>query len=315
MFFSITTCLYLLTIPVIYTNIYPSHATNFINFMFIMNISLNYEKFLLDTLDNYCRVKIYITSKINNNKNIINNLLYKIGYYKNIHFEYKLLNAHLYTDLSQNYNITSFFNNNYDIDKIDKNLFIQVYYKFNIKFEDNIHIRIKLNFIFCNKEYILYIPYNLKNDNYIQYPPYTNEIMDKYKNNIVIPMHKTYNKKYPIYTFLTMNFREIDECKIYYNDDSKIENIDITDYIKKINTPFNDMGILYDCSIPISWICNDNYINIDDFKKICLKYSNYYFNEEKMELEENIYESNDLNNTFISPILREYIDKKINENK
>ena len=43
MFFSITTCLYLLTIPVIYSNIYRSHSTNFINFIFIMNISLNYK--------------------------------------------------------------------------------------------------------------------------------------------------------------------------------------------------------------------------------------------------------------------------------
>jgi len=310
MFFSITTCLYLLTIPVIYTNIYTSHATNFINFMFLMNIIINYETFLLGTVDNYCRIKYYITSKIKNNKNIINNLLYKISYYKNTHFEYQLLNAHLYTDLSQNYNITSYFNNNYDIDKIDKNLFTLICDNFNIKFEDNIHIRIKLNFIFCNKEYILYIPYNLKND--IQYPPYTNEIMDKFKNNIVIPIHETYNKKYPLYTFLTINFKDIDECKIYYNDNSYT---DITDYIKKIATPFNDIGILYDCSIPVSWICNDNYINTENFTKICLKYSNYYFNEEKIELEENIYESNDLNNIFISPILKIYIDKKIDENK
>jgi hypothetical protein len=310
MFFSITTCLYLLTIPVIYTNIYSSHATNFINFMFIMNISLNYKTILLDSVDNYCRIKIYISNKINNNKNIFNNLLYKIGYYKNTHFEYQLLNAHLYTNLSQNYNITSFFNNNYDIDKIDKKLFTRIYEDFNIYFDDNENIRIKLNFIFCNKEYILYIPYNLKNE--VQYPPYTNEIMDKYKNNIVTPIHETYNKKYPLYTFLIINFKDIDECKIYDNNDSYI---DIKDYIKKINTPFNDMGILYDCCIPVSWVCNDNYINIDNFKKICLKYSNFYFNEEKMELEENIYESNDLNNTFISPIMKIYIDKKIGENK
>ena len=132
--------------------------------------------------------------------------------------------------------------------------------------------------------------------------------MDKYKNNIVMPIHETYNKKYPLYTFLTMNFREIDECKIYYNDDS---NIDIKDYIKKINTPFNDMGVLYGCDIPISWIYNDNDVSTYNFKKICLKYSNFYFNEEKMELEENIFESNDLNKTFISSILKEYIDKKI----
>ena len=112
-----------------------------------------------------------------------------------------------------------------------------------------------------------------------------------------------------------MNFREIDECKIYYNDDSNIGHIDIKEYIKKINTPFNDMGILYNCSIPILWICNDNYVSIENFKKICMKYSNYYFNEEKMELEENIYESNDLNNIFISHILKIYIDKKIEESK
>ena len=32
-----------------------------------------------------------------------------------------------------------------------------------------------------------------------------------------------------------------------------------------------------------------------------------------MELEENIFESNDLNNTCISSILKEYFDKKIEE--
>ena len=63
MFFSITNCLYLLTIPVIYSNIYRSHSTNFINFIFIMNITLNYETILLDSVDKYCRAKIYITSK------------------------------------------------------------------------------------------------------------------------------------------------------------------------------------------------------------------------------------------------------------
>ena len=56
--------------------------------------------------------------------------------------------------------------------------------------------------------------------------------MDKFKNNIVNPIHKTYNKKYPLYTFLTMNFKDIDECKIYNNDDSNIGHIDIKEYIK-----------------------------------------------------------------------------------
>ena len=114
-----------------------------------------------------------------------------------------------------------------------------------------------------------------------------------------------------------MNFRELDECKIYYSDETYTDDryTDIKEYVKKINTPFNDMSMLYNCSIPILWICIDNHININNFKKICLKYSNFYFNEEKMELEENIFESNDLNNTFISPILKEYIDKKIEETK
>ena len=71
MFFSITTCLYLLTIPVIYTNIYPSHATNFINFMFLMNIIINYETILLDSVDKYCRIKYYITSKINKGQYLV----------------------------------------------------------------------------------------------------------------------------------------------------------------------------------------------------------------------------------------------------
>jgi hypothetical protein len=312
MFFSIKNFIYLATIPVIYSNIYICHATPFINFIYSINIFLNYETILLDVVDNFCITKIYINDKINTNKNIINNLLYKIGYYKNTHFEYELLNAYLYVDLSKRINIKSFFTTNHDInniDKINKQLFLQIYNYFNIEFQDNIHLRIKLDFVFCDKPYVLYIPYYLEDN--IPYPPYTNKIIDNYKNNIVIPYHKISNKKYPLYSFLSMNFREIDECKIHYNDGI---TIDIKEYVKKINTPFNDMGILYNCNIPILWVCIDNSININYFKKICLKYSNYYFNEEKMELEENIFECNDLNSMFLSPYVKEYIDNKSNNN-
>lgn len=306
MFLNIKNFIYLATIPVIYNNIYISRNTALINFIYIFNVAFNYKIILLDIIDKYCMTKIYIQDKINNNKNIINNLLYKIGYYKNKHFEYQLLNAYLYTNLSKRINITSFFNNNYDIDKIDKKLFTYIYEYFNIEYENNNHIRIRFDFMFCNKEYILYVPYNSKNN--IPYPPYTNEIIEKYKNNIVIPIHHTYNTTYPLYTFLSMNFREIDECKIHYSDGIIIN---IKDYIKKINTPFNDMGVLYGCNIPILWVCIDNNININYFKKIYLKYTNYYFNEEKMDLEENIFESSDLNTMFISPIIKEYIDNKL----
>ena len=101
MFLNIKNFIYLATIPVIYNNIYISRNTALINFIYIFNVAFNYKIILLDIIDKYCMAKIYIQDKINNNKNIINNLLYKIGYYKNKHFEYQLLNAYLYINLSK----------------------------------------------------------------------------------------------------------------------------------------------------------------------------------------------------------------------
>ena len=64
MFLNIKNFIYLTTIPFIYSNIYISRATPFINFIYVINISLNYKTILLDTVDSYCRAKIYITNKI-----------------------------------------------------------------------------------------------------------------------------------------------------------------------------------------------------------------------------------------------------------
>ena len=319
MFLNNTNFIYLCALPVIYCNINISKYTNFINFIYLSNIIFNYKTFLLDTVDYYTRTKYYIEHFYKNSKDKLNNFLYKIGYYKSKYFEYELLNAYLYKDISNKVNIKLYFDNNYDIDKINKNTFMQIFDIYNIEINsDNVRInpdiRIRLDFKFYGKKYILYIPYSYnKNiytnctEKYIPYPPFTNDIMNKYKNNIVEPFNKKYISKYPLYSLMNINFKFIDECKINYNNNT---SRNIKEYIEMINTPFYDMGILYNCSIPIAWICSDNYVKCNDFKSIYLKYSSYYFNEEKMEFKENIIEIDNLNDIFVSDILEEYICNK-----
>ena len=202
MIFSNTNFIYLCALPVIYCNRHISKYTNFINFIYLSNIVLNYKTFLLDTVDYYTRAKYYIQYFYKNNKDKLNNFLYKIGYYKSKYFEYELLDAYIYKDISNKVNIKLFFDKNYDIDKINKNTFIQIFDMFNIEInQDNIRmnqdIRIRLDFKFYGKKYIVYIPYNYNkniypnsNEKYIPYPPFTNDIMNKYKNNIVEPFNK-----------------------------------------------------------------------------------------------------------------------------
>lgn len=301
--------IYTFTFPTIYVNYinFREHTsyTNFINFMYLYILFFNYKPILMDIVDNYANIMYYYHHYYPICKRFI-----KEKIYKNPYPEFDLINATLYTNLTKKTDVTSFFNNSNTIKTltmIDSYTFDLLAYKYNLVLKNSTKltdIRLRLEFIFNEKKYIIFIPYEIKR--YVSYPPFTNQIMEKYKHSIILPNHEVVNKRFPLYSYLHINFKDIEEAII-----TTMNNIiNIKEYISQINTPFYDMGLLYDCEIPLKWILVDNNINELDFIKLDIKYSSPYFNEERMELEDNIITITNLNDICKSRILNEYLELK-----
>jgi len=321
--------IYTFTIPTIWSNIYISKYTNFVNFMYLSILFCNYKPILMDIIDTYALSMYYYHHYYPICKKYIKQ---KISIYPNPYPEFELVSAYFYTDLTSKTDITKFFNNFKEkLISIDTYTFDLIAYKYNLTMkkntvEPNNDIRIKLEFYFYDKKYIMFVPYTIKK--HIPYPPFTNKIMENYKHSIIEPNYEIQNKQYPLYSFLHINFKDIDSAVIINN--SSNQTINIKEYIEQLNTPFYDMGLLYDCAIPAKWIYVDfGLINNNDFNnnfnndnnknnknnnnndndniKLKIKYACPYFNEELMELEENIIECNEINNICQTNILKNYL--------
>jgi len=221
-----------------------------------------------------------------------------LKYFKKEKTEFVLDKVLLYTDLTKNYDITSYFNTIY-ISEINKSVFDNICIRNNIDISDNNDdLRLKLYFTYKDIKYILYFSYN--NTNYIPYPPYSVEIMKNYRLNIVIP--KYINKK-KIYSLFNIDSKNI--SYIYMNN---IQNDIIVDYINQIRTPFNDFGILYN-PVKLSWLLYENSIDITTFNSFTLKFLNLYFDEVKMDLIEHYIkiDNSDLNKIIISDRMKEIL--------
>ena len=153
----------------------------------------------------------------------------------------------------------------------------------------------KIYFTYKNINYILY--YDFCNSYSIPYPPYSENILENYKKDIILPKYnKVINKKYFYYLFMVES-KDIYTIKI--ND--KI-NEDLNLYFEMIKTPFNDFGILYASFIKLRWILAENNIDLNNFKSFYLKFLNLYLDEENLDLKEHCIEFNkdDLNKYLIS---------------
>jgi hypothetical protein len=221
-----------------------------------------------------------------------------LKYFKKEETEFILDKVLLYTDLTKNYDITSYFNTIY-ISEINKSVFDNMCIRNNIDISDNNDdLRLKLYFTYKDIKYILYFSYN--NTNYIPYPPYSAEIIKNYRLNIVIP--KYINKK-KIYSLFNIDSKNI--SYIYMNN---IQNDVIVDYINKIRTPFNDFGLLYN-PVKLSWLLYENNIDITTFNNFTLKFLNLYFDEVKMDLIQHYIkiDNSDLNKIIISDRMKEIL--------
>ena len=280
---------------------------------------------------------------------------------------YKLLKATMYytlldTNIEQKTDIKVYFDKyNKDITAINEFMFKHLfdYLKINDADVNYSELRIRLTFLFAEKEYILFVPYyskqyfidksaididNTNTDTQIlytktilPYPPYTNEIMENMKKNIVVPFYENTdnrgtsisksNKTMNLSNFFCMDCCDIEEAYLILEGDNITQKLYIKNYMDKIKTPFCDNGSIYNIPIKISWIVKDfmeDYKNdeIDEnmvFKNIYVKYLNYYLDEENNELDDHIINIENVNGYLISNIMKTWLsskcDKENNEKK
>jgi hypothetical protein len=107
-----------------------------------------------------------------------------------------------------------------------------------------------------------------------------------------------------------MESKDIMEIKI---NETKCDTM--INYIEMIKTPFNDYGILYNTPIKLIWCLTENNIDITKFSKFYMKFESFYFDEEKLELNEHYIEmfKKDLNDIIISKRMIEIIKQKKKE--
>ena len=281
---------YLIFFPIWYINIYFKYTS----LKFLINTScityFAYENryYLLDKLIMY---KINI-------ENYINNI------YKKPDFQIKEI--WLYTDLKQKYNVINYFKYN-NVVKINTQIIADIYKYINIKFLFNNDIRLKIEFYYKNKEYILYyslykLIYDTNSENskfYIPFPPYNEHILNNYRRNIIVPPTYEYYTQNKIYSLFNIESKNIEYIKI---NNKIIKDKSICNYFNKIQTPFNDFGIAYLCPIKLIWALAENNIDLNTFENFELKFLNMYFDEEKYALLDHYIKlnKNNINNLIIS---------------
>jgi hypothetical protein len=295
-----------------------------INIKFLSFIYINFIskiRFLKYSINIYIAYDIY-KNRINYGNNILNFILNtKIklrtiinDLYKKNEPEYKLINAELYKDLTNKIEITNYFTDK-KINVINDNLIEQLFIKYNLEYVANKDIRLKIHFIFHNKNYILYYSHNRLYNNYnkikyeIPYPPYSNEILSDYRKDIIKPNYVISSKKNLLYSLFNMESKDIDYVEL--NDHTK----DIHEYVNMIHTPLNDFGLLYCCPVKLSWLLYENNIDIKNFKSFLIKFVIMYFDEEKIDLLEHKINLtiDDIDNIIISERMKFILSEKDKE--
>ena len=242
--------------------------------------------------------------------NLILNIKIKIVEFINYFLKndkFQLKKVLLYTDLKNNHDVTNVFKNT-KITFINKFLINHIYEYFNLDIKENEHIRLKIFFKFRNMDYIIYFSYN--NNNFIPYPPYSEDILNNYRNDIVHPYYSVETKKKYFYSLFQIESKNILNIKI-----NNIENNQLLKYFQMIQTPFNDFGILYDLKIKLIWVLQEN--NINNYNTFHLSFLNLYFDEDLFDLKEHIinYSKEDLQKYIISERMEYILLKKIGDIK
>lgn len=283
---------YLIFAPFIYANIYG-----------------NYKIKLLINIPILCYFVSYYFDDILKLKLRIQNYFFKKS-------DFVLKKVLLYTNLTHSIDVTSNFKKNVK-NEIHKNIILQIYTEKKITCNYSQDIRLKIFFTYKNNPYIIYFPYyqiynKSSSTHIVPYPPYTDEILNNYRNDIIAPYHISYSKKKYLYSLFNMESKNIKSIKINDNECKILHN-----YFDMIKTPFYDYGILYNIPIKLRWALEENNIAMHTVQKFHLQFLNLYFDEENMELKEHniIMNGNDHENILISDHMKNILLKKLIENK
>lgn len=281
--------IYLYSIPEIFYMtciIYINLSTMFIMYKRIIN----------------CIYVIYLYKNIYHYIDLLLNLkIFLCNLYKNKKDNlFELNKIILYTDLIENHDVTKYFKN-MNLNEINKKTFDEIYTRYNLKFNYNDNIRLKIFYSYKDNNYISYFVYQTHN---IPYPPYTEDILKDYRNDIIMPIYNKYSKNIRLYSLFNIDSKTILYIKI--ND---IENKKLLEYFELLKTPFNDFGILYNNPVKLSWLLTENNIDLDTFNDFNLKFLNLYFDEEKMDLFEHYIKlnKNDLDKFILSDRMKDIL--------
>lgn len=305
---------YLFYVPLIYVNFYnsPIRIKYMINIFYLIYFYDTYNEYLI-----YCyEIRYKILEQI---LDLFLMIKIKVMEWKNKYFkndDYKLIKVLLYKDLDNYIDVSGYFKNNY-INYIDKLLIRNLYDFYYIRFNNDENIRLKIYFLFKQEEYIFYYAYNNTYEsmsNYlIPYPPFTEEIFKNYRNDIVLPYYLlNHSKKKYFYSLFQIESKNLLSLEI-----NGVQNEKLLEYFKKIQTPFCDFGTLYKNPVKLIWVLKENNIHLDDFETFYLKFLNYYFDEDLLDLKEHFIklDKNDLDKYIISKRMEYVLSLKSKNDK
>ena len=295
-------------------------------------ISLNNDNKILNKEENI-EINDEIDNNLNNDNDILNDFLFYYEYNKmskklSEFFNTLLLNPYFiyfYTLLMDYFNVV-----------IDNLFFLKI----NL---DKKYQELKKKYFFKNKILDVYL---INNEKFIEINNYTNNFdknsVDELfnKNNMEIDNNSTICIRYNIdenkyrlymkytdvenkhYSDLPNNILDLIEIYdnstnnnyIFKNECNEIEyaylnDLDIKEIIDECNGPFNDFGLLYNNKVYVKNIMKEN--NINNLKKLEIKYKNYHLDEDKCELIDHIIVIDDDKKFICSDIIDSYL-KKLN---
>lgn len=178
-------------------------------------------------------------------------------------------------------------------------------------------IRLKITYRFDLEEYIMFVPYERKiqielkdgiqTDMKIDFPVCTKQKLEDFRKDKITPYYpgKEGDKDYNFYSLYHMDCKYI---KGVYMNGERLE--DGMKYFDKIKTPYFDFGVTQHLPIKISWILKDMGVDMEDFKNLRVEFMNLYLDEEKMELKEQTFETDKVEDIFITDYMIRTMIKK-----
>jgi hypothetical protein len=180
---------------------------------------------------------------------------------------------------------------------------------------DKKNIRLKIVYTYMGKEYIQYISYvpvlrYEGGEMILKFPWFKKESMEWYRKDIVEPYFWEIRGKYVLYSLFMV------ECKnvMFYikkrGEEMKEMKWKERDYLEKIKTPYQDFGILMNTPIRMSWILEENGVDVDEVESWKMVYVNDYFDEELMELRKHEKESKNVEDCMVTERVMEIVKRK-----